>query len=326
MRPQSILRVFEPVGWPLHERGKECRLPGLVLHDLDGKVVRLDDGRGHEDGELLLASEVEDGLADDVEVLDDRLGVRRVFVGLNVIERHDVRAERPAFLSSNARAESERLDDGPARRKRLPVLADDCREDDLSRGPVALACGPVDGQAALVARLEAVEERDADVRIVLYELLAGEDAEDVVEHGLTAIEVRADGAAVAPVARRNCLSKRPLGEGGLAVSARHEDAVAPGDRGGRLHLAEGLRKVTVWRRVRDDADTVGREPGEVRFLGLATASPVDVRDGFHVSIRDVVADKRALLHAFGRSHGPCSDWLGSFLHEKLRKLLNSVSY
>ena len=205
MRPQSILRVFEPVGWPLHERGEECRLPGLVLHDLDGKVVRLDDGRGHEDGELLLASEVEDRLADDVEVLDDRLGVRRVFVGLNVIECRDVWAERSALLPSDARAEAERLDDGPARRKWLPVLADDGREDDLSRGLVALAGGPVDGQAALVARLEAVEERDADVRVVLYELLAGEDAEDVVEHGLPAVEVRADGAAVSPVTRRDCL-------------------------------------------------------------------------------------------------------------------------
>ena len=153
MRPQSFLRVFEPVGWPLHERGKECRLPGLVLHDLDGKVVRLDDGRGHEDGELLLASEVEDRLADDVEVLDDRLGVRRVFVGLNVIERHDVRAESSALLSSDASAESERLDDGPARRNLLPVLADDGREDDLRRCPVALARRPVDGQAALVASL-----------------------------------------------------------------------------------------------------------------------------------------------------------------------------
>ena len=164
------------------------------------------------------------------------------------------------------------------------------------------------------------------MRVVLYELLAGEDAEDVVEHGLPAVEVRADGATVSPVTRRDGLRKRPLGEGGLAVTSSHEDAVAPRDRGRRLHLAEGLRKVTVWRRVRDDADAVGREPGEVRLLGRATASPVDVRDGFHVSIRDVVADKRALLHALGRSHGPCSDWLGSFLHEKLRKLLNSVSY
>ena len=153
LRPQSSLRVFEPVGWPLHERGEECRLPGLVLHDLDGKVVRLDDGRGHEDGELLLASEVEDRLADDVEVLDDRLGVRRVFVGLNVIECRDVRAERSALLSSNSCSEAERLDDGPARRKWLPVLADDGREDNLRRGPVALAGGPVDGQAALVASL-----------------------------------------------------------------------------------------------------------------------------------------------------------------------------
>ena len=37
------------------------------------------------------------------------------------------------------------------------------------------------------------------------ELLAGEDAEDVVEHGLPAVEVRADGATVAPVARRDGL-------------------------------------------------------------------------------------------------------------------------
>ena len=325
MRPQSILRVFEPIGWPLHERGEECRLPGLVLHDLDGEVVRLDDGRGHEDGELLLASEVEDGLADDVEVLEDRLWVRRVFVGLNVIECRDVRAERSALLSSYSSAEAERLDDGPARREWITVFSDDGREDDLRRGPVALAGGPVDGQAPLVARLEAIEERDANVWVVLYELLAGEDAEDVVEHGLTAIEVRADGASVAPVARRDCLSKRPLCEGGLAVTSSHEDAVAPGDRGGRLHLSEGLWEVTVWRRVRDDADAVGREPGEVRLLCRATASPVDVRYGFHVSICDVVADKRALLHALGRSHRPCSDWLGSFLHEKLRKLLNSVS-
>ena len=152
------------------------------------------------------------------------------------------------------------------------------------------------------------------MRVVLDELLAGEDAEDVVEHGLPAVEVRADGAAVAPVARRNCLSKRPLCEGGLAVSTRHEDAVAPGDRGRRLHLAECLREVTVGRRVRDDADAVGREPGEVRLLGRATAPPVNVRDGFIVSLRDVVADKRALLHALGRSHGPCSDWLGSCRH------------
>ena len=111
LRPQSILRVLDPVGRPLDERGEECRLPGLVLHDLDGEVVRLDDGRGHEDGELLLASEVEDRLADDVEVLDDRLGVRRVFVGLNVIECSDVWSERSALLPSDASSEAERLDD-----------------------------------------------------------------------------------------------------------------------------------------------------------------------------------------------------------------------
>ena len=149
------------------------------------------------------------------------------------------------------------------------------------------------------------------MRVVLYELLAGEDAEDVVEHGLTAVEVRADGAAVAPVASRDGLSKRPLGEGSLAVTSRHEDAVAPRDRGRRLHLAEGLREVSVWRRVRDDSYAVRRKPGEVRLLGRATAPPVDVRDGFLISFRDVVSNQRALLHALGRSHGSCSDWLGS---------------
>ena len=153
LRPQTLLRILEPVGRPLDERGEEGSLPGLVLHDLDGKVIRLDDGRGHEDGDLLLAAEVEDGLADDVEVLEDRLGVCRVLVCLNVIKRDDVRSERTALLPSDARAEAERLDDGPARRKWIPVIADDGREDDLRRCLVAFASGPIDGQAALVASL-----------------------------------------------------------------------------------------------------------------------------------------------------------------------------